>query len=272
MSDFTPTLFIDVGETGAFFTLRETYLHVAYASGRAHREVRSHHHFNLSQDPDEAYRKAQDFAEQWALELTTSRDSLENEMRAINRATAEEREHKARVQREEKARRGAELAAEEERKRGVILSGRFAFGNYHGKEFADAPRGYLTWLVDSVEEFEGLLKLTAQEVARRCADLLLPKPHPTLTVGEPKKRMEFEVTVSRVRWYERPLFHSYYGSERVYVVTMVDKATGACLLSMSPAFAPEEGEELKIRGTVKEHSVYEGQAQTVLQRVAYSPQ
>ena len=49
---------------------------------------------------------------------------------------------------------------------------------------------------------------------------------------------------------------------------MIDRATGACLVSKSGAFYAEEGEELKIKATVKEHAEYLGQAQTVVQRIA----
>ena len=33
MSNFIPSLFIGIGETGALFTLRETYEHVYYGRG-----------------------------------------------------------------------------------------------------------------------------------------------------------------------------------------------------------------------------------------------
>lgn len=270
---FTPYLFIGVGELGCFFTLREAYLHEQWVGGQGgylHKEVRSFHHFNLSQDADEAFEKAKASADRFALELRTTRESLAEEMNAIHRATAEQLERRAREQKEREDQWAAERAAEEERKRQVILSGKFAFGPYSGKQFEEAPRGYLSWLMDTLPAFEegSLMKLTAQEVARRVPHLALPKPHATLTVGEPKKRLTFEVTVVRVRYFDREAYMSYGRLERVYIVTMVDKATGACLLSKSTAFAPEEGEELKIKGTVKEHSDYKGQAQTVLQRIA----
>lgn len=267
---FVPHLYIGVGETGAFFTLRETYLHEFYVGRTRHTEVRSHHHFNLSQDADEAFEKARAFAERNLIALNTTREQLTEQMRDIQRANAEERERRERVAREREEAWAEERRQREEAQRALILSGKFAFGPYELKEFEKAPRGYLTWLAKTLTDFEegSLMRLTAEEVARRCADLLLPDPHPTLTVGEPKKRLTFEVVVTRVRWFDRESYTSYGRLERVYIVTMVDKATGACLLSRSACFAPEEGKELTIKGTVKEHSDYRNQAQTVLQRIA----
>lgn len=98
-STFVPTLFIGVGELGCFFTLRETYLHAVPGPGpmgnavvngvyQGSFEVRSYHVKNLSQDPDEAFEKAQEASERMGLKLTTSRDSLREEMNAIHRANA----------------------------------------------------------------------------------------------------------------------------------------------------------------------------------------
>lgn len=283
-STFVPTLFIGVGELGCFFTLRETYLHAALGPGpmgnavvngvyQGSFEVRSSHVKNLSQDPDEAFEKAQEASERLGLKLTTSRDSLREEMNAIHRANAAELERRERERKEREdrwaAERAAERAAEEEEKRQTILGGKFAFGPYAGKEFHEAPRGYIRWLIDTLPDFEegGLMRLTAQEVARRVPHLALPKPKPDLYVGEPKKRMTFDVTVVRRYTFARDAWNGY-GIETVHIITMIDRATGACLVSKSGAFYAEEGEELKIKATVKEHAEYRGQAQTVVQRVA----
>lgn len=279
-NNFTPTLFIGVGDKTCFFTLRETFLHAVPGEGpmgnaivngvyQGTFEVRSYHLRNLSQDPDEAFEKATEASHRSGLKLTTSRDSLRDEMNAIRRANASELERRERERLALQAMWEAERAAEEEAKRQVILGGKFAFGPYTDKEFAEAPRGYLTWIMDTLPDFEegSLMKLTAQEVLRRVPHLALPKPVKDLYVGEPKQRMTFEVTVVRHFAFARESFAGY-GIETVHIVTMVDKATGACLVSKSTAFRAEEGEELKIKATVKEHSEYRGQAQTVVQRIA----
>lgn len=279
MSNFVPYVFIGIGETGAFFTLRQAYLHEQWVSGYMHREVRSYHHFNLSQDADEAFQKASEFAHQHAIKLNTSLQELNDEMRKIHRSTAEEM---ARREREEQQRReawAAELAAEEQRKRDMILSGIFPFGELEGKPFSEASRGYLTWLSDSVSKFddESLLQLLAQEVIKQCAHLIFPKPDKHLTIGDVGQRLELDVLVIKCRHFDREAFNkgSYYGRpamERVYVITFIDKATNACLLFKGTTFTADEGDEIKLKATVKEHSEYNGQMQTVIQRIKFISQ
>lgn len=42
---------------------------------------------------------------------------------------------------------------------------------------------------------------------------------------------------------------------------------GAAIVSKSASFWAEEGEEFVLKGTVKEHGEYKGEAQTIVQRV-----
>lgn len=280
---FTPYLFIGIGETGAFFTLRETYEHKIYTrgggdmggavlngvyQGSVQVEIRSMHHFNLSQDADEAFRKAQEFAEANAMELRTSREELDEEMRKIQRATAEQRAERERMQRQREEQWEAERAAALQAKMDTIAEGKFPVGPYQGKEFAEADRGYLDWLMRTLESFEegSLMRAIAEAVTATCAAMRLPVPDASKLVGEPKKRMQFDVTVVRSAYFDRESWNGW-GYERVYVTTMVD-ADGACLVCFSSSFSPEVGEELTIKATVKEHSEYQGQAQTIVQRVA----
>lgn len=278
MSNFIPNLYISVGETGAFFTLRETYEHIQYGrgeicngvfTGTVEVSVRSFHHCNLSQDPDEAIAKAQAYSEQMGIQLSTTRDKLVSEMRDIQRATAEQLNER-RVKAEQ---RQAQWDAEHEQyvkeRNARIESGVFTFGPFSGKKFEEAPRGYLSWLMDMVNEFEegSVIHLTAQAVLRLVPHLALPKPNKTLHIGKEKQRLTLSVTVIRSRNFLRQGF-GYGGPELCYVTTMIDKATGACLVVFSGAFAPNEGEELNIKATVKSHDEYNGQAQTIVQRVA----
>lgn len=265
---FTPYLFIGVGETGAFFTMRETYLHESFIEGARHTEVRSMHHFNLSQDADEAFRKAEEFAEAHAMELRTSRDDLAEKMREIQRATAEQLAERQRRYEQQQADWAAERAAALQAKLDTVAEGKFPIGPYQGKAFEEAERGYLDWIMRKLPEFEAesLMRAIAEAVTATCAHLLLPVPDADKLVGEPKKRMQFDVTVVRSVYFDRPSWNGW-GYERVYVTTMVAK-DGACLVCFSTSFAPQVGEEIRIKATVKEHSDYNGQAQTIVQRVA----
>lgn len=86
-------------------------------------------------------------------------------------------------------------------------------------------------------------------------------------VGEVGKRMEFPVTVERVASYVRPSF-SGRGMETVWIVSM-RTTDGNAIVVKSPSFyGHEKGESFTLRATVKEHSEYRGEKQTVMMRPA----
>lgn len=263
--NFTPKLFIGIGATNAFYTLRETYLYEHWvgsqSEGRMVREIRSHHHFNLSIDLDEALAKASEDAERMGLPLETDRAKLEQEMREIKRATAEqlaEREkyiaQQAAWYLEMRAQRDAEC-------RTKILAGEVSFGRFQGQQIENLPRDYLTWLAKKQPEFEegSLMRLLADVVRDKHSDKLLPEPDPDRTTGEVGDRVTLEVDVLR----NFPV-QSDFGT--LYIITMVT-ADRVCVVSKSTSFYAKVGEHLKIKATVRSHDTYKGQAQTRLQRI-----
>lgn len=84
-------------------------------------------------------------------------------------------------------------------------------------------------------------------------------------VGTVGKRETFNVRVQRINSYDRPAF-GRYGNETVWIVTLRDTNDNAIVVK-STAFCPEKGETLTIKATVKEHSDYKGEQQTIVQRV-----
>lgn len=290
MREFKPDLFVGIGETGAFFTLRETYLHRQFIPGEGDlgnavhngvyqgtiiEEVRSFHHFNLSQDGDEAFAKAQAAAVALGLPLSTKREDMDAEMREIHRATAEQLQ--ARRDREaqwEADRRQRELARLGQY-RDLIDDGRVPFGEHAGVRFDEAPLGYINWLVktdfrkdaDAHDQIADIMQAAKDHITVNFPELCLPDPHPSATAGQVGKRELFEViVVKHARYYRRSF--SGYGEETVHIVTMVRRGDHVCIVSKSTAFAAEPGERFTIRATVKEHSEYNGQMQTVVQRVS----
>ena len=83
-------------------------------------------------------------------------------------------------------------------------------------------------------------------------------------VGEVKDRLDLQVTVTSKKDVETTNF--YGNPDTLHIVTMKD-TDGNIFLVMSSAFSPSEGESLHIRGTVKEHSVFNHVKQTRLFRV-----
>lgn len=268
---FVPKLFIGIGATSAYYTLRETYLHQQWVGGRdgyMHSEVRSLHHYNLSQDADEAIAKATEAGREMGLPFEDTREDIASQMRDIKRATAEEMER----------RRAAEKAREEEweaaralwnaRRLEVINAGVVSFGKYDGEKIEDLPRGYLDWLVNKLPEFEegSLLRALATVVRDNYASCLAPKADPNKLIGEVGERLMLNVDVVKVYKYERPHAVAHWKTETVYIITMVTD-DGACVVSKSASFFARECDKLTLKATVKAHDEYKGQAQTVIQRI-----
>lgn len=264
-------LYIGVGELNCFFTLREAYVHTFIVEGNVCEETRSYHLRNLSQNPAEAVAKAQEAADAAGVEMRSTVDSLAEELNRIHRATEDELKAREQARLDREARWEEERLERELMYKEVIAAGRFAFGKYKGVDFVDAPLGYLIWLVQTMPEFEehSLMRFTAEAVAAVPGLVpALPTATPDVYIGEPKQRRDFDVTVLAGFHFYRDSF-SGYGSEVVYISKMVEKETGALLTVMSTAWNVEgrEGEALKIKATVKEHSEFKGEAQTVVQRV-----
>jgi hypothetical protein len=80
------------------------------------------------------------------------------------------------------------------------------------------------------------------------------------------KRQTFTATVVRVRSYARPRYASY-GDETVWIISMTD-TEGNTIVSKSASFHAAKGETLTFKATVKAHDEYQGERQTVVQRIA----
>lgn len=117
-------------------------------------------------------------------------------------------------------------------------------------EWSDAQRAaILKWKANS----------EARDAAKAASDYVG-------TIGE---RITARVTVERVGGYYRQRFGSYSANDQeyVYIVSMRDE-NGNTLVVKSANFRAEKGETFTLKGTVKEHSTYNSERQTVLQRVA----
>lgn len=269
---FVPTLFIGVGRLGCFFTLRETELNYIPSSrpgGNAvvngvyqgSVEVGSFHHYNLSQDPDEAYAKACEAATNMGLRLNTTRESLAEEMAEIQRATADqlaEREAREIRQRADMLERQAREHAQALE---VITAGFWPITRNAGSPIECVGPSYLAWLIAKREEFEdgSLFRLIADKVAAEYTDLLLPVPDLDMTVGAVGERRDF----LNLRVIRTAYFDSDFG--RVHVTTFITP-DGACVVYKSSAFAADVDDRVSLKATIKAHDRYNGQMQTVIQR------
>lgn len=83
-------------------------------------------------------------------------------------------------------------------------------------------------------------------------------------VGKEGERIKRAVTVQFQTSFNRTPFCGF-GTETVYITSMTDE-DGNVLVVKSPNFYHKQGEQFTLRGTVKEHTTYNGTKQTVLQR------
>lgn len=86
-------------------------------------------------------------------------------------------------------------------------------------------------------------------------------------VGTIGQRVDLSVVAEQETSYDRQRFQpSYHDNlETVYITTM-RTADGAAIVVKSPSFRAAKGDILTIRGTVKEHGEFRGEAQTILSR------
>lgn len=89
---------------------------------------------------------------------------------------------------------------------------------------------------------------------------------PSQYVGQVGERLDLAVTFKKRSTYEIPSYAGW-GTDTVGINVFRDDA-GNCFIwkSTSAFFNIAEGSQVRLRGTVKEHSDYKGTKQTILQR------
>jgi hypothetical protein len=282
-SNFVSKLFISIGQTHAYFTLRETYEHISYITsggsmggavlngvyqGEVQIEIRSHHCFNLSQDADEAVAKAKEYADANGFELCASANAIKEEMRDIKRSNAEQLEKRAAEQLARDIAWDKEEQEEKNRKLDMIEQGLYPVGQYYKMEFRSAPVSYINWLVESNSSYEegSVIKAVSDAVKACCGDLIFPVADTHKKFGEIGVRSSVDVTVVKRIEYSKPCYGGY-GME-LGVITQMVTSEGALLVCFSTAFKSVAGDKLSIKATVKNQGYYKEQMQTIVQRIA----
>lgn len=117
---------------------------------------------------------------------------------------------------------------------------------------------YGDWSVKQMALVAKVVKEVGENEAKRAASGWFGK------VGE---RLDVTATVERIASYERPSF-SGRGIDTVWIVTM-RTAEGNAVVVKSPSFGGrQKGETVMMRATIKEHSEFRGEKQTVMMRAA----
>lgn len=128
--------------------------------------------------------------------------------------------------------------------------------------------GFVADLVEKLAKYGSWSDKQIAAVAKTVAEIAENeiKAAASSWIGEVGKRMEFPVKVERVASYERRAFGPYGGMETVWIVTMRDEAGNAIVVKSPSFYGCEKGESFTLRATVKEHSEYRGEKQTVMMR------
>jgi hypothetical protein len=253
VSKYTPHLFIAIGETGAMYTLRETFLHVSYDSGKKHTEVRSEHLFNLSTDADAAFSKASVHADQIGLELRSTREELDREMRKIKRMTDAEIKQRGA---QSNTSRDALREAPHSEKMLMIEKGIYPVGRYANMKFHEADPKYITWLSKNIDSMESeLMKSLAKAVAKHCAHMILPDIKEDATLAKIGDSISVSVVVIAAYAYE----NKWKATTNVTKMTTPD---GIILVVKSSTFKAKIGSRFTLSGIIKGYDSFKGQSQT----------
>lgn len=130
----------------------------------------------------------------------------------------------------------------------------------HAEEIAKAEAERLAQEAErkAKEEAE---RIKAEEEAKAEAERKAKSQH----IGAVGDKIETEVTLERRAWFEVPSFGGW-GTETKYIFTFRDDQGNALIWKTTKGLVYERGERLNLKGTIKEHSEYDGEKQTVLTR------
>lgn len=259
MRNFIPHVFISIGEHGHFFTLRCTQERII---GRGSRVV-SYHVQNLSQNADEAFAAAKEYASSRGMILKTPRAELPDNLDEIfKRKRGEVKAARERRKNEKAEREAAFLAAKQEyrkKQEQSILDGVLPFGKHQGKKITDVA-DYAKWIVSRREEFDpgSILAFAAEVIERDFPQVMASGFNQMHLPYREGARVEVRGVVKRVTGFD-----GAYGWTRIVTI---QAEGGECVVAKGSWYT-EEGKTVRILGTIKEKTEYNGQNQTVINRV-----
>ena len=84
-------------------------------------------------------------------------------------------------------------------------------------------------------------------------------------VGEIGEKVDLDGILEKCAWFEIPSFRGF-GTDTMHIYTFRDSQGNALIWKTSKGLGIEDGEAVHIKGTIKEHSEYKDEKQTVLTR------
>ncbi len=269
MKDFTPHIFISLGESNRRFTLRKTALQTT-TDDRQH--VISIHIQNLSSKLDRSLQMAWDYAKEYDVEFKydPERDLFPADLDEFNRIKKEKkkaaRQEKIDAAERQKSAYEEEKAARLQAKIKQLEEGTYPFGKHLDEKIEDHP-GYAAWLVSKKDEFEkgSILHHAANIIETNFKHVLEAKTTESYVPGHRPEKVSTRIHI-KGKVQQVMSFPGYYGYS--YWVFIKDE-NGLCVIAKGSWHA-EKGDEVNITAHLKAKEVYKGQDQTIVNRVKVS--
>ena len=84
-------------------------------------------------------------------------------------------------------------------------------------------------------------------------------------IGQVGDKIEMDVILDHRAWFDIPSFRGY-GTDTMYIYTFRDDQGNAIVWKTSKGLVHENGQRLHLKATIKEHSEYDGEKQTIITR------
>lgn len=84
-------------------------------------------------------------------------------------------------------------------------------------------------------------------------------------IGSIGDKIELDAVLEKNAWFEIPSFRGY-GTDTMHIYTFRNEHGDAIIWKTSKGLGIENGEKVHVKGTIKEHSEYDSEKQTVLTR------
>ena len=142
---------------------------------------------------------------------------------------------------------------------------------YEAKLEARRKARHEKWLKDSAEEIakaeaERKAKEEAERIAREAEEQRIREQKAiSQHIGAVGDKIDLDVILEKRAWFEIPSFRGF-GTDTMHIYTFRDDKGNAIIWKTSKGLGIENGEAVHIKGTIKEHSEYDDEKQTVITR------
>jgi hypothetical protein len=115
-------------------------------------------------------------------------------------------------------------------------------------------------------EAERKTKEEADRIAREAEEArILAKKAISQYIGEIGEKVDIDVVLEKRAWFDIPSFRGF-GMDTMHVYTFRNEHGDAIVWKTTTPLEYEDGEELQLKGSVKEHSEYADEKQTIVTR------